>query len=210
MNNTRQVVLSTISSVVLFSLLNFLLNWPILVSAVLSLGVFAGIYLISKPRRKIGGLLVDDIDNGEELKALMDDAYEDMVILEKASHQISNTGIKEETVRLHKTGTNILEYLTKNPDRISAARRFFGYYLDTARDIIEEYLSFQKSGLKTEDVLRVSKATQDALPVLNEAFEKQFNSLMENDIMNIEANIKLLKMNLEMDSPKLFKGESEQ
>jgi 5-bromo-4-chloroindolyl phosphate hydrolysis protein len=210
MNNTRQVIISTISSVVLFILLNFLLNWPILVSAVLSLGTFVGVYLISKPRRKIGGRLVDDLDNGEELKKLMDDAYEDMIIIEKASYQISNPGIKEQTVRLHKTGTSILAYLTKNPDRISAARRFFGYYLDTARDILEQYLSFQKSGLITEDVLRVSKATEDALPVLNEAFEKQFNSLMENDIINIEANIKLLKTNLAMDNPKLYRGEREQ
>ncbi|WP_373483014.1 5-bromo-4-chloroindolyl phosphate hydrolysis family protein [Acetobacterium sp.] len=207
MNNTRQVIFSTIGSVVVFCLLNFLLHWPILVSAVLSLGTFAGIYLISKPRRKIGGLLIDELDNGEELKALMDDAYEDMVIIEKASRQIHNTSIKEQTVLLHQTGKNILEYLTKNPDRISAARRFFGYYLDTAREILEKYLSFQKSGLKTDDVRRVTQATQDALPVLNEAFEKQFNSLMENDIIDIEANIKLLKTNLEMDSPKIFKGE---
>lgn len=207
MNNTRQVILSTIGSVVLFCLLSFLFRWPILVSAVLSLGTFAGIYLISKPRRKIGGLLIDEIDNGEELKSLMDDAYEDMVIIEKASRQIHNTSIKEQTALLHQTGQNILEYLTKNPDRISAARRFFGYYLDTAREILEKYLSFQKSGLKTEDVRRVTQATQDALPVLNEAFEKQFNSLMENDIIDIEANIKLLKTNLEMDSPKIFKGE---
>lgn len=198
-NSLRQLFLA-----ILIALLAFFgfwkgLAWNMFVSAGLALGTYLGVYLVAKPTLKIGNIRIDSLPDGDELKLLLLDAKTDMDRIQAASNKITNIAIKDESIKLYDTGLKILNYLEKNPDRISAARRFLNYYLDTARDILEKYLPFQESGLRTEDVQRVVQSTSKALPILNEAFDRQFNNLMQNDIMDIESDIKVLEMNLKHD-----------
>jgi 5-bromo-4-chloroindolyl phosphate hydrolysis protein len=195
----KQIILALLTSLALFFALFFGLKWNVFVVIILSLGTYLGVFMVTKPRLKIGNIRIDKLEDGDELKALLLDAKEDMNHIKKASAEITNLALKEESQRLYNTGVKILEYLEEHPERISTARRFFTYYLDTARDILEKYLPFQRSGLRTEDVENVFRSTQKALPILNEAFERQFNHLMQNDIIDIESDIKVLEMNLKMD-----------
>jgi 5-bromo-4-chloroindolyl phosphate hydrolysis protein len=195
----KQIILALLTSLALFFALFFGLKWNVFVVIILSLGTYLGVFMVTKPRLKIGNIRIDKLEDGDELKALLLDAKEDMDHIKKASAEITNLALKEESQRLYNTGVKILEYLEEHPERISTARRFFTYYLDTARDILEKYLPFQRSGLRTEDVENVFRSTQKALPILNEAFERQFNHLMQNDIIDIESDIKVLEMNLKMD-----------
>lgn len=196
MKDGLQTIIATIAALLAFFCLGFLFQLPLLLAAVLALATFFGVYLVSKPQIKIGHINLDALPDGDALRALMEDAKEDMQAIEAATKQITHVQIKEQSVQLHRTGINILEYLQEHPDRISAARRFFSYYLETARNILEKYLKFQKTELRTEEVLSVNKATQRALPILNQAFEKQFTRLISNDIMDIEADIQLLETTL--------------
>lgn len=195
----KQIILALLTSLALFFALFFGLKWNVFVVIILSLGTYLGVFMVTKPRLKIGNIRIDKLEDSDELKALLLDAKEDMDHIKKASAEITNLALKEESQRLYNTGVKILEYLEEHPERISTARRFFTYYLDTARDILEKYLPFQRSGLRTEDVENVFRSTQKALPILNEAFERQFNHLMQNDIIDIESDIKVLEMNLKMD-----------
>ncbi len=195
----KQIILALLTSLALFFALFFGLKWNVFVVIILSLGTYLGVFMVTKPRLKIGNIRIDKLEDGDELKALLLDAKDDMDHIKKASAEITNLALKEESQRLYNTGVKILEYLEEHPERISTARRFFTYYLDTARDILEKYLPFQRSGLRTEDVENVFRSTQKALPILNEAFERQFNHLMQNDIIDIESDIKVLEMNLKMD-----------
>ena len=44
--------------------------------------------------------------------------------------------------------------------------------------------------------------TAQALPVLNDAFARQFTHLMEGELMDVEADLALLKSTLEMEGGK--------
>lgn len=175
------------------------LDWPVWAAALPAVGTYFGVFLLCRPRIKIGHLRVDALPDGDELKELMLDAKEDMDKIRKASQKISNLLIKEQSRGLYETGLRILTYLEKNPERIPAARRFFTYYLDTAVGILEKYLPFQDSGLQTDEVRRVTASTEKAMPILNKAFEKQFTKLMQNDIMDIESDIKVLELTLKSE-----------
>ncbi len=198
-NSPRQSIMALLASLAVFFGSWALLKWPILLGAGLAVGTYVGTFLISKPKLKIGHIRVDALPDGNELKRLLLEAKDDMDAIDQASKQITNLPIRQQSEQLYQTGLRILEYLEKNPDRIPAARRFMGYYLNTARDILEKYLPFQSSGLRTEEVKRVTQATERAMPILNQAFENQFTNLMQNDIIDIESDIKVLEMTLQAE-----------
>lgn len=194
--SARQILCGLGAALLVFFGLGFLIDWPLWIAGILAVGTYFGVFLISKPRLKIGHIRVDSLPDGNDLKALMLDAKNDMDTIRDLTKKITHLPIRQQSEQLYQTGLNILSYLEKNPDKISLARRFFGYYLDTAVEILQKYLPFQESGLRTEDVRRVTQSTERAMPILNRAFERQFSNLMQNDMMDIEAEIKVLEMNL--------------
>lgn len=196
----RQVIFATVASISLFLLIAFLLKWHVLIAAGLSIATYFGVYLIAKPKLKIGKIVVDDLPHGGELRRLIDDAYEDMEAIRLASGSITNIRIQEEAKRLYTMGSKILEYLSDQPEKIRLARRFLGYYLDASREILEKYLRFQDTKLRTEEVVKIVKSTEEAIPMMTLAFEKQFTNLMANELIDIEEDIRLLKLNLKTDS----------
>ncbi|HIX60087.1 MAG TPA: 5-bromo-4-chloroindolyl phosphate hydrolysis family protein, partial [Candidatus Blautia gallistercoris] len=113
-----------------------------------------------------------------------------------------DTAVKQNAEVLFGTGTRILSYLQENPDKIKLARRFFNYYLDMAAKLLSRYIKFQNTGVKSPEVLEILEKTAKALPVLNTAFEKQFTHLMEGELLDVEADIELLKSTLEMEGGK--------
>ncbi|MGN0597391.1 MAG: hypothetical protein ACI4J1_08715 [Ruminiclostridium sp.] len=46
----------------------FVFNLPVIVDVLIAMGAYAGLCLITKPRRRIGGMDVDFMENGEELE----------------------------------------------------------------------------------------------------------------------------------------------
>ena len=48
----------------------------------------------------------------------------------------------------------------------------------------------------------ILETTAEALPVLNSAFEKQFTHLMQGELLDVEADIELLKSTLKMEGGK--------
>ena len=112
---------------------------------------------------------------------------------------IEDLELKRESQRLHKTAVNLIHFLEKNPEKIMSARRFIDYYQDTASKLLKKYVELQDTGLKTEDVTRLKVRTKQALLTLNRAFEGQFEKLMENELMDMDADIRLLKQTMKME-----------
>ena len=110
--------------------------------------------------------------------------------------------MRQDAQILYATGVRILAYLKENPDKIKLARRFFTYYLDTAAKLLARYVDFQNTGLHSPEVADILQKTAEALPVLNSAFEKQFTHLMQGELLDVEADIELLKSTLKMEGGK--------
>lgn len=201
--NNRHFLITGLLTVAVFLVLAVPLSVPVWAALLAGAGTFLGYGRLARPRLRIGVIERDRLASGrsdsDELAELMKDAAGDMQAIRHAAEKIENPQLRREIQRLHGTGDRILGYLNSHPSRITAARKFLGYYLDTARNVVEKYRMFEESGLETAEVKRVHEATERALPILNTAFERQFTNLMANDIMDIEADIKLLETSLKMD-----------
>lgn len=199
MKDTVRMIISVISAAALFLLLFLLLRWNLIVCVLLGVGVYFGLFFLLKPSRKIGGIDVESMPGGEEIQGILDDAQTDLTVIRKATEAITDMAVQRNAQTLHRTGTRILAYLTENPEKIKLARRFFSYYLDTAARLLTRYVDFQDTGLRSEEVTDILRKTAEALPVLNTAFERQFTHLMEGELMDVEADIELLKSTLKME-----------
>ena len=67
------------------------------------------------------------------------------------------------------------------------------YYLDTAAHLLERYQAFQKAGVRSPEVVDLLQRTEQALPLLNQAFEKQYDQLLAGELMDTQVEIDVLK-----------------
>ena len=194
----RMAVSSAFSGAV-FLVLYLVMDWHLAVCVPLCIGTYFGLFFFLKPNRKIGGIDVESMADGEEIDRLLTEAEEDIRDIGKTAAKIEDEYVRRDAEALNSSGLQIIGYLRENPDKVMPARRFFTYYLDTAARLISRYVEFQATGLKSGEVREILEKTAGALPVLQSAFDRQFTHLMQGELMDVEADIELLKSTLEME-----------
>lgn len=199
MKETSRMLVSSFAAAIVFLLLFLFFHWNLIVCILLCVGIYFGLFLLLKPSRRIAGIDVESLPGGEEIQKLLDDAQADLGDIDQAVKAIADPAVQQDAQALYATGTGILAYLNENPDKIKLARRFFTYYLDTAAKLLARYVDFQNTGLHSEEVTEILCKTAESLPVLNKAFEKQFTHLMQGELLDVEADIELLKSTLKME-----------
>lgn len=183
-----------------FLALLFLLHWNFFVDIILAVGAFFGLSLLLKPRRKIGRINIDMLPEGETMSRQLEEARKDFRSIEQSMQQIQEPAVKQEAQRLKQTAKNILAFLEKHPEKIKSARQFIDYYQETASSLLQKYIELQDTNLRTEDVMRLQGNTIKAVGTLNKAFEEQFQKLMRSEMIDMEAEIRLLEQTVKMEN----------
>ena len=191
MKEWKRVLFAAISAAGLFLLLFLMLRWHPLVALALSACLYGGIYLLLSPK-KAGLRMASGIDRAECEKVLAE-ARKDLAVLAQAEEIMDSPQDREQVHRLWTTGSSMVAYLEKEPGKLPQARQFFLYYLDTAAHLMERYQAFQKAGVRSPEVVDLLQRTEQALPLLNQAFEKQYDQLLAGELMDTQVEIDVLK-----------------
>lgn len=165
---------------------------PLFLVLILPIGVYFGVYMISKPQLKIGNISIAKAKS-EDLKQLMEEGYNNLRKLEQGSTQIKDEEIQGLSKNLYFRGVDIYEHLQSNPDKIPVARKFLNYYLETAAGLVTKYEKLSDSKAKGDSIKRAEKEVKEGLLVLEKAFDKEFEHMMQGDIMDIELDVKVLE-----------------
>ena len=184
-------------AVFLILLLGF--RWNVIIALLLAVGIYFALSLLLRPRKKIGGVDVELMDNGEMISAQLEDARKDLKDILSSADHVSEPLIRNKALALAAMGENILKYLENNVDKISAARRFLNYYLDTAVSILKKYSELSQSGAPNKEMKALTEKSIQAMDMLSEAFSRQYSRLIEGDLMDIESDIELLKKTMNME-----------
>ena len=152
--------------------------------------------MLLRPVEKIGKIEVDSLNNGEFLSERLSEAASDYERMKKAAAQIREQPLRAECSDLVNLAGNILKYLTDNPEKITAARRYIDYYQETAANVLGHYIELKKTGLSTSETEKILQRTQESVATLKAAFNMQFEKLMQNELLDMEADLKLLKQTL--------------
>lgn len=93
----------------------------------------------------------------------------------------------------------ILDYLAEHPASSASARAFAVYYLDAALSIVDGYLEL----LKREGAPAVDarlRAAESAISDMAPAFKNILGKIMERDLINLDAEIAVLKKTIRSDN----------
>lgn len=66
--------------------------------------------------------------------------------------------------------------------------------------MLQKYIELQNTDLRTTDVMQLQGNTIKAIGTLNTAFEEQFQKLMRSEMIDMEAEIRLLEQTVKMEN----------
>ena len=194
------IFLSAAAALGVFCFLFLGQGWNLILCMALAAVLYLALTLILKPSVRIGRTTFSQEEKGEHLQSRLGEAGEDYRRMVKAAGKIRDANMRERCAGLLRTAESILKYLEENPQKVTAARRYIDYYQETAANVLENYTELQKTGLNTAEVRRLKKSTEETVEVRQEAFNLQFEKLMQDELMDLETDLKLLQENLKLES----------
>ena len=119
-------------------------------------------------------------------------------ILENAK-RIKNQDIKDKIAAIVEVSGRIFDDLRQDPSDVKKAKKFVLYYLDSTSIIVKKYADLSKYTYRNAGMNDTLKRAETLLDSIKEAFEKQLLALLENDVMDLDVEIKTLESTFKMD-----------
>jgi hypothetical protein len=113
-------------------------------------------------------------------------------------------GLGKATVRtkvaaLCRTADQILAELAQRPRKLGAARGFLNYYLDATERIVAGYAELGSRDSSSPEVQATLARAEEALDTVQAAFEQQLGNVLEDRVLDLEAEIELLEKTVRLD-----------
>ena len=126
-------------------------------------------------------------------------AVADCASIEEARRQISDVELSRQLGKMQQIAGNMLRYLEKNPQKLPLAQRFIDYYQDRAVLLVRKYREFEATELQTGRVQEMKERMKAALNGLDEAYEEQFERILSDQFIDLDAEIKVMQQALDAD-----------
>jgi 5-bromo-4-chloroindolyl phosphate hydrolysis protein len=119
--------------------------------------------------------------------------------LEALSARIADLSIRRKFDAIVSAARSIIDDLKKNPKDIRAARQFLNYYLDATIRIVTRYADLSEKKLASTEIQESLRKAEAMLEMIKGAFEKQHVRLLEDDVMDLDAEMSLLRQTIQME-----------
>jgi 5-bromo-4-chloroindolyl phosphate hydrolysis protein len=198
-DNWIYIIIPLFIAVVLFVVAIIILKWTLVIAALLSLGCYAGLSFLCAPVLRLAGINIGHMKNSEEIMKLMEEGEKDLSSMKMVIDKSKDPQIKTKAQNVYREGGKIIEYIKKNPAKAVMARRFFNYYLDKADEILKKYHNLISAEIETDRLMSLKEKTLSALDFILRGMVLQFSRLISSEVIDIEADIKLLESTIRME-----------
>lgn len=168
---------------------------PVLL-AVAGFLVYKGEGKTKKLTLKLGKM---DAEAADMLQESFDKAVTDFNFIQSALQQIKDRDLVKQLQKMQHISRNFLYYLKEHPQKISSARKFIDYYQDRAAALTEKYIELEQTGLAAGDVQNVKERMKETLSSFDEAYEEQFLTVLNHQVMDIDAELTVMEQNFAED-----------
>ena len=110
----------------------------------------------------------------------LNDSIEDPVLSEQIDHIESTTG-------------KIFQYVMAHPDQKSQIRRFLNYYLPTTLKLLNAYDRLDEAGISGINIDGAKGRISEVMRAIVDGFDRQLDALYQGEVMDINAEIKVLQ-----------------
>jgi 5-bromo-4-chloroindolyl phosphate hydrolysis protein len=198
-DNRLHIIVSLLTALAVFGAALFILQWSILIAALLSLGCYTGLSFLLTPVLRLAGVNIEHMKNSEEIMTLLEEGEKDLSSIKTIIDKSKDPRIKAKALKVYREGEKIIEYIKKNPAKAVMARRFFNYYLDKANELLKRYTDLISVEIETDRLGSLKEKTLSALESILRGMVLQFSRLISSEVIDIEADIKLLESAVRME-----------
>lgn len=168
------------------------LSLPLLPSALIGTGAFiAGELLLSSDEEK--QMLT------ESVKKTLDKAKNESKDIYNMRNKIEDNDLKKYLISISTSANKIISTIEKEPKKIRKIANFFDYYLPVTLSIIKRYDEIENQNLSSQEMKEFISSTKLMLKSADEAFNKILERLYQNDMINIDADMKVFNSMLKAD-----------
>lgn len=133
---------------------------------------------------------------------LFNKAVEDFNVLDQEMRTLNDKDLRKQLGKMQSIAKNFLTYLQGHPERISLSRRFVDYYQDRAILLVQKYKELEKTGLEAVEVQQSKMQIKRLLDNFDEAYADQFSKVLNAQLMDLDAEMKVMKENMAADGLK--------
>ena len=168
------------------------LSLPLLPSALIGTGAFiAGELLLSSDEK-------NQIPT-ESVKKTLDSAKDESKDIYNMRNKIEDEDLKKYIINISTSANKIISTIEKEPKKLRKIANFFDYYLPVTLSIIKRYDEIENQNLSSQEMKEFISSTKLMLKSADEAFNKILERLYQNDMINIDADMKVFNSMLKAD-----------
>ncbi len=93
----------------------------------------------------------------------------------------------------------IIDQVKKDPKDYRAARQFFSYYLEATVKVVHFYVELTARPVLDAEAKTSIENVENELDTVRRAFEKQLKVLDENDVLDLDTELTVLKRTIELE-----------
>ncbi|MDR0642108.1 MAG: 5-bromo-4-chloroindolyl phosphate hydrolysis family protein [Treponema sp.] len=198
-DNWLYTIVSLLAALVVFAVVVIVLQWSFTIAAVLAFCCYTGLSLLFSPMLRLAGINIEEMKNGNEIMTLLEEGEKDLASIKKIIDTSKDTQIKTKAQNVYREGGKIIEFIKKNPAKAVIARRFFNYYLDKANEILTKYHALASAGIETNRLASLKERTTGGMDSILQGMRLQFSRLISSEVIDIEADIRLLESTIKME-----------
>lgn len=112
---------------------------------------------------------------------------------------IADEEVSRKIDRIEDLTRKIFAIVDKYPEKENQLYSFLNYYLPTTLKTLESYARLEAQGIETTSIREAKQKINLMLDELADGYEKQLDKLFENDVVDISADIEVMRQMLQKD-----------
>ena len=116
--------------------------------------------------------------------------------IKKNYTNIKASQLKKDVKSMIEILDRIYEEIFNNSKSLKSFRLYGEFYLPTISKLIEKYNYFKEKNVQTKDAVELLKNIENVIPKLNVHLENKYNSFFESELIDLDAEIKVLMQEL--------------
>lgn len=128
-----------------------------------------------------------------ELKEVLDKGSEYVKLIREVNDDIPGREVSDKLEKMEKIVSKIFETVRENPEQAGKLSMFMDYYLPTTAKLIMAYRDMDRKEVQGENIMSAKQEIENTLDMINEAFEKLFDSMFKEQSLDVQTDIDVMR-----------------
>ena len=134
-----------------------------------------------------------------ELDKMISDGNLAIAEMKRLNESIKDEKISRQIDRLEEISGKIFDCVKASPEKLPQIRKFMNYYLPTTLKLLRSYDELSRQGVSGQNITGTMEKVEGMMATIVLAFEKQLDSLFDDDALDIAADISVMESILKQE-----------